>query len=119
MTAIARLHATVLECPDPRALAEFYQRLTGWRILDAGDEWVTIGDGGPARLAFQRAPGHVAPTWPDDASSMQYHLDFEVDDLDAAEEQTLRAGATKFEYQPGTSFRVYADPAGHPFCLCA
>ena len=49
---------------------------------------------------------------------MQAHLDFDVEDADAAEARVLAAGATKFDYQPGDHFRVYADPAGHPFCLC-
>jgi hypothetical protein len=50
---------------------------------------------------------------------MQYHLDFMVDDLDQAGKQAVALGATKFEYQPGGGdFVVYADPAGHPFCLC-
>ena len=118
MSGIARLDATVLECPDPRALAEFYRGVTGWPVEDADDDWVTLGADPQVRLAFQRAPGHVAPRWPDESSSMQYHLDFYVDDLDAAEEKILKLGATKFDHQPGTSFRVYADPAGHPFCLC-
>lgn len=69
------------------------------------------------RIDFQTAPNYVAPTWPDESSSMQMHLDFEVDDLDATEARVLAAGATKLEYQPGTQFRVYTDPAGHPFCL--
>jgi hypothetical protein len=47
------------------------------------------------------------------------HLDLDVPDLDAAEEQVLALGAIKHEHQPGTTFRVYLDPAGHPFCLCA
>ena len=67
---------------------------------------------------FQTAPGYQPPAWPDPSSSMQMHLDFLVDDPDAAEAKVLAAGATKFGFQPGDHFRVYADPAGHPFCLC-
>jgi hypothetical protein len=48
---------------------------------------------------------------------MQMHLDFDVDDLDAAEARVLAAGATRFDFQPNDHCRVYADPAGHPFCL--
>jgi hypothetical protein len=44
-------------------------------------------------------------------------LDFLVPDLDEGEQHALAAGATKHEYQPGTTFRVYLDPVGHPFCL--
>jgi hypothetical protein len=46
------------------------------------------------------------------------HLDVIVDDLDAAEAAVLDLGATKHQNQPGTSFRVFLDPDGHPFCLC-
>jgi hypothetical protein len=46
------------------------------------------------------------------------HLDVVVDDLDAAEAEVIALGATKHEHQPGTTFRVLLDPAGHPFCLC-
>jgi hypothetical protein len=48
----------------------------------------------------------------------QIHLDVIVDELAAAEAAVLDLGATKPEHQPGTSFRVFLDPAGHPFCLC-
>ena len=46
------------------------------------------------------------------------HLDLILDDLDVGEAAVLDLGATKHDHQPGTSFRVFRDPAGHPFCLC-
>jgi Glyoxalase-like domain len=46
------------------------------------------------------------------------HLDVMVRDLDDGEREALALGATKAEHQPGTTFRVFLDPAGHPFCLC-
>jgi len=46
------------------------------------------------------------------------NLNVIVEDLDAGEEAVLKLGATKHEHQPGTTFRVFLDPAGHPFCLC-
>jgi hypothetical protein len=46
------------------------------------------------------------------------HLHVIVDDLDAAEAAMPDLGATKHEHQPGTSFPVFLDPAGHPCCLC-
>jgi hypothetical protein len=70
-------------------------------------------------LSFQRAAGYQPPTWPDPASSMQLHLHFRVDDLDAAEKEVLDLGATKLDHKPSrTRHRVFADPVGHPFCLC-
>jgi len=54
----------------------------------------------------------------DPEGAQQMHLDVIVDDLDAAEAAVLELGATRHEHQPRTSFRVFLDPAGHPFCLC-
>jgi catechol 2,3-dioxygenase-like lactoylglutathione lyase family enzyme len=115
----ARLRNVALECADPKALANFYRELTGWQVVNDEPDWVTLGDGGEIRLAFQEAPGHKPPTWPDDSSSMQIHLDFMVEDLKTAGDRAMALGATRFDHQPGgDDFVVYADPAGHPFCLC-
>lgn len=117
----ARLSGVVLECPDPPALAGFYCQLMGWQVLSVDVDWCSIGptEAARPRLAFQLAPGYRAPRWPDPASSMQFHLDFMVDNLDAAEAAALALHATKFDQQPDPDhFRVFADPVGHPFCLC-
>lgn len=115
----ARLRNVVLETPDPRRLADFYRQLTGWQIDQDGSDWVTVAGDGYLRLAFQEAPDHKPPSWPDPGSSMQIHLDFMVDDLATAGRRATELGATKMAHQPGgDDFEVYADPAGHPFCLC-
>src|ERR1700694_4445909 len=90
----ARLTGVVLECPDPRALAEFYSQLTGWPIVNTDPDWYSIGEDPHAqtRLSFQLAPGPQPPHSPDPASSMQFHLDFTVDDLDSAERPPLLWG---------------------------
>jgi catechol 2,3-dioxygenase-like lactoylglutathione lyase family enzyme len=113
-----RLSGIALECADPAALAGFYSRLTGWPVVYESPDWWSIGESrdAPLHLSFQRAPGHRPPVWPDPASSMQFHLHFRVDDLDDGEALVLAMGATKLDEQPGN--RVFADPAGHPFCLC-
>ncbi|MEV4890331.1 VOC family protein [Nonomuraea sp. NPDC050547] len=122
MTGIARFRTTVLDCPSPIELARFYSELLGWRVVSEEDEtWVVVTDGGPpARLAFQLAEDHQPPDWPDPARPQQFHLDVTVDDLDLAEDQVLKIGARKHEHQPSEddTFRVFLDPAGHPFCLC-
>jgi hypothetical protein len=76
---------------------------------------MTCPDG--SAICFQVSPAYSPPTWPDAVSSAQMHLDFDVDDLDATEARALAAGATKYDFQPNGHCRVYADPAGHPFCL--
>lgn len=122
MAVTGRLSGIVLECRDPAALAEFYSVLTGWPIVYAEAEWYSVGpdENAEFHLSFQLAPGHQPPIWPDPASSMQFHLHLRVDDIDAAEEVVLALGATKFDHQPNPDLsRVFADPAGHPFCLCA
>jgi hypothetical protein len=113
---IARFALVALDCPEPHALAEFYAALTGWEIED-GEDWVQLHSDGGATIAFQRAPDHQPPVWPSADRPQQAHLDFDVTDLDEGEAQVLALGARKAETQPGTSFRVYLDPAGHPFCL--
>jgi Glyoxalase-like domain len=120
MSGIARLSAVVLDCPEPRVLADFYGRLTGWKEVDDSGDWITLDDGSGVQLAFQRAADFRPPTWPEPARPQQFHLDLHVDRaaLDDAEAQVMALGAGKPSTQPGGNWRVYTDPAGHPFCLC-
>lgn len=121
MSAIARLTNVVLDCPDPRALANFYSALTGWTVADGdGDNtWIDLSaPGGGVQISFQRAADHQPPRWPDPDHPQQLHLDLAVDDLDEGEAKVLAIGATKAAVQPGEKFRVFTDPAGHPFCFC-
>jgi catechol 2,3-dioxygenase-like lactoylglutathione lyase family enzyme len=118
MPAIAKLDSFALDAADPRALAEFYSALTGLPIERDDGEWVQLVSDGGAALAFQLAPGHRPPVWPSDDQPQQAHLDFEVGDLDDGEQAVIAIGGRKAEFQPQPeSFRVFLDPAGHPFCL--
>jgi predicted enzyme related to lactoylglutathione lyase len=114
------LTAAVLDTPDPQGLARFYQRLLGWPLRDDDPEWATLRpEGGGAGLSFQREEQHVPPVWPagEGDPRMQVHLDIQVDDLDAAVQVAVDAGARVAEVQPQDGVRVCLDPAGHPFCL--
>ena len=114
------LSATVLDAPDPRALAGFYRALLGWELAEDGPEWVVLRPpGGGPGLSFQAEPAHVPPTWPAGPGDqqMQLHLDIEVADLPAAVATAVEAGARVAEFQPQDDVRVLLDPAGHPFCL--
>jgi hypothetical protein len=119
MSDSIKFAGVTLDCPDAGELAAFYAKITGGNITvqDADDSWAitTCPDG--SDICFQAARGYSPPRWPDAGSSMQMHLDFDVDDLDATEATVLAAGATKYDFQPNDHCRVYADPAGHPFCL--
>jgi catechol 2,3-dioxygenase-like lactoylglutathione lyase family enzyme len=114
------LTAAVLDAPDARDLAGFYQRLLGWPVGRDEPDWVTLRPpGGGAGLSFQTETAYARPTWPAGPGDQQMmvHLDVEVDDLDAAGAHARAAGAVLAEYQPQEDVRVYLDPAGHPFCL--
>ncbi|MFF3938780.1 VOC family protein [Streptomyces phaeofaciens] len=117
--ALAELGVVVLDCPDPRALAAFYAEVLGGTVK--GDEhWVDLEVPGGRSLAFQAAPGYVPPGWPAPEHSQQFHLDLTVEDLDTAEKGVLALGARPLDTEDRSrGWRVYADPAGHPFCLCA
>ena len=117
---IGRLEKTVLDCPDPRALAGFYAAVLGMQVTEDSAEWVVIGRGPGAReLAFQRAATYAAPRWPDPEHPQQLHLDIrvDVDEVDAAERLVIGLGATRVRGVRESGFRVFTDPAGHPFCL--
>ena len=114
--AIARFPSIVLDCPDAAALATFYGALLDWPVTTS-DGWAEARDEGLC-LCFQQVEGYTPPQWPGQQVPQQMHLDVVVEDLDTAEREVLALGATRHEHQPGTSFRVFLDPAGHPFCLC-
>ncbi|MEW2077043.1 VOC family protein [Streptomyces sp. NPDC012403] len=125
MAPVARFRSVVLDCPDPRELAVFYAAVGGGTPVEEDPDWVVLQIPAGPRLAFQRAPGYVPPQWPRaDHDSQQFHLDFDAggtwEEIDAAEAKVLALGARVLDREDYESkdFRVYADPAGHPFCLC-
>ncbi|NIH82929.1 VOC family protein [Amycolatopsis viridis] len=120
MSAVPKLGAIVLDCPDPVALAGFYARLLDLPEPVVGDDrdWVNLSDPSGVRISFQRVESYRPPAWPGQDLPQQLHLDLDVTDLDAAHARALELGAKTLDDEPAT-FRVYADPAGHPFCLCA
>lgn len=115
--AIARFPSIVIDCPDPAALAAFYGALLDWNVDVSAGHAEIRADYGDC-IGFQQVDAYTPPAWPAQEVPQQMHLDAMVDDLDAAEAAVLDLGATKPDHQPGTSFRVFLDPAGHPFCLC-
>ncbi|MPZ26387.1 MAG: VOC family protein [Micromonosporaceae bacterium] len=127
---IGQLANLVLETRDPQALAQFYSELLGKPIARVDRDWVDVGEPQEMLLSFQLAPEYEPPRWPDPASSMQFHLDIWVQDIAEAEAKVLALGATRLPWSSddevaqglrpagANGFRVYADPAGHPFCLC-
>jgi hypothetical protein len=115
--AIARFPSIVIDCADAASLAGFYGTLLDWTI-EAKQDWFDIRADYGQCISFQSVPDYQPPRWPDQEIPQQMHLDVIVDDLDEGERAVLGLGATKAAHQPGTTFRVFLDPAGHPFCLC-
>lgn len=114
--AIGELFDVVFDCPDPAVLAGFYREVVGGELVDVEPDWVSLVTPGGRRVSFQRVQGYRAPRWPGQDSPQQAHLDVVVPDLDVAEPVVLALGAVLLDASP-PGFRVFADPAGHPFCL--
>jgi catechol 2,3-dioxygenase-like lactoylglutathione lyase family enzyme len=122
-SSLVRIGSIVLDCPDPAALAGFYARLLGWPAtgITANSDWVTLTnpDGG-LTIDFQQADDYQAPTWPDPTRPQMFHFDLTVSDMAAAAKHAVGIGARPLDLSDDhPTFQVYADPAGHPFCLCA
>lgn len=119
---IAKLQCVVLDCPDVLELAEFYSSLLGGTVnlpdprWAVGSDFATLHTDSGLVFAFQRVQDYRAPRWPDSAYPQQFHLDLDVPDLDIAQAQVLSLGATLL-HADTRGWRIFADPAGHPFCL--
>ena len=109
------LFAVTIDAPDASALARFYAELMGTEVAYDGPEGALINADG-RNLMFQQISGYNPPRWADPAHPQQAHLDLVVDDLDIGETRARELGASRLD-GGGESFRVLADPAGHPFCL--
>ncbi len=116
------LATVVLDCPDAGALADFYATLLGWEKAVVEPEWVLLRDpdGGTA-LSFQSEPDYVPPVWPEEPETQQkmLHIDFLVDNLDAAVTHAVSIGGRVAPHQYLEGVVVMIDPAGHPFCFFA
>lgn len=112
----------VFDAADLPAESRFWAGVLGGTV-DAEDDWHMVVVDGEPRVGVQLAPDHLQPDWPD-GIPQQIHLDLWVDDFDAAHDQVMSLGAKVLKLaeenhpEGPDNFQVYADPAGHPFCLC-
>lgn len=132
MTSYPQIVQVALDTTDARELAEFYRQLLGLEYR-AGDEpppagqpdrdWLVLRNPAGTQLAFQQTSGVRPSTWPDDAVPQMLHLDMTVpsrEELERQHDRALALGATQLldrtddEEEP---LYVFADPAGHPFCI--
>jgi predicted enzyme related to lactoylglutathione lyase len=111
----------VFDTADIAAESAFWSRVLGGTVDGTDDDWHTVSVDGRPQVAAQLAPDHVRPEWPD-GTPQQIHLDLYVEDVRVAHDEVIGAGATLLQpaddLDAESGFQVYADPAGHPFCLC-
>ncbi|HEU5483370.1 MAG TPA: VOC family protein [Microlunatus sp.] len=110
----------VFDAADLTPESTFWAAVLGGTV-DADDDWhMVLVDDAPV-VGVQLAPDHLRPQWPD-GTPQQIHLDLWVDDIASAHAEVTSLGATVLQTAEGQDtpddFQVYADPAGHPFCLC-
>ena len=121
MTGVS-LGSVVLDCPEPTQLASFYRGVLGGEVQSDRPEWVDLVVDG-FTLSFQKVQHYEPPSWPD-GPPQQFHLDLAVEEYAGPHGLVTSLGATPLDpvepppAENGRGWRVYADPAGHPFCLC-
>jgi predicted enzyme related to lactoylglutathione lyase len=115
-----RFQVVTFDAADIDAEAEFWAGVLGG-VVEVDGDWRTVLVDGEPRVGVQQAENYQCPQWPDGVQQ-QVHLDLWVDDFPAAHEAVTKLGAVVLRAASGVTegddFQVYADPAGHPFCLC-
>lgn len=125
----------VLDTTNARSLAEFYRQLLGYDYRPGdeppaagspdpnGMDWLVLVDRtSEARIAFQQVNELAPSTWPASEVPQQLHLDLSVgsvEQLVTQHERVLSLGARLLHDRSDHAepLYVYADPAGHPFCI--
>jgi hypothetical protein len=110
----------VFDAADLHAESAFWAGMLGGHVI-TDDDWHSVIDAdGQWRIGVQLAPGHVPPDWPD-GNPQQVHIDLHVEDPAAAHDEAITLGAMLLWPAPDLGsdegHQVYADPAGHPFCI--
>lgn len=114
-------HVVVFDTADLSSESAFWAGVLGGTV-DTDEDWHTVLVDGEPTIGVQFAPDHVAPDWPEGDPKQQVHLDLWVEDFEEAHARVMELGARVLQeagaHDDPDSFQVYADPAGHPFCLC-
>ncbi len=121
-----RQGAIVLDSGDSDELSEFYRKFLKWERSEQvfeGEKWFIVTDpaGKGLPLVFQQDEEYRPPVWPSVPGGQQQmiHLDFyvEQDEMPQAAAHALACGAKQAASQFSEHWRVFTDPAGHPFCI--
>ena len=114
-TSIAMI---TLDCAEVTPVADFWKAALDYeQVASDGENYAMLQGGSGPALGFGKVEGYEPPGWPNQHGSKQFHLDLAADDIDAETERLVGLGATLAEPQPGETWRVLLDPAGHPFCV--
>lgn len=112
---VASLAMITLDAADPGELATFWSSVLGWPIAMSDENYAMLT--GPSHaLGIGRTDDYQKPSWPDDGHK-QFHFDLAADDVEKAAQRCVELGATRPQEQPGETWVVLLDPAGHPFCV--
>ncbi|WP_309133265.1 VOC family protein [Brevibacterium sp.] len=112
---VARLAMVTLDAPDAAALGEFWSQVLGWPVTYSDENYAMLA--GPTHaLGIGTSADYRKPQWPDDGHK-QFHFDLAADDIEAAAARCVELGAIRADPQPGDTWVVLLDPAGHPFCI--
>ena len=127
MIPLIKFQSVVLDCKHPGELAKFYRSLLGGEIVYEIEFFVAVSVPDAAiSISCQYEEDYTPPVWPGSKSEQlkMAHLDFTVQDMDAALQFALSLGATKpstqyWQSEFGPQWITLLDPEGHPFCLCS
>ncbi len=107
-----------LDCAEVTPVADFWREALGYeQVASDGESYAMLSAGAGPALGFGKVEGYQPPAWPNEGGSKQFHLDLAAEDIDAEAERLVGLGATLVDPQPGETWRVLLDPAGHPFCV--
>ncbi|HNE89576.1 MAG TPA: VOC family protein [Actinomycetota bacterium] len=110
----------VFDAADLHAESSFWAGMLGGHVFKDEAFHSVVDADGKWRIGVQYAPEHVPPDWPD-GQPQQVHLDFHVEEPRQAHEQAIALGARPLgeaaDLDSPEGHQVYADPAGHPFCI--
>ena len=111
----------VLDAADLESESHFWAKVLNARVLRDDDWHSIVDDTYEWRMGIQLNPNHVRPEWPTGNQQQQIHIDLHVEDPHGSHNELMAAGATVLEESTSldsdNGHRVYADPAGHPFCM--
>ena len=110
---IGRIDEVVIDCTEPRLLAEFWAQVLGGDARERDAAWWYVDPPGWTRLSFQLVPERKTV-------KNRLHLDVEVEDIAIATAAAEELGARRVgDVHTGGagSFQVLLDPEGNEWCV--